>query len=76
MATDVEPRYADGWKRRGQARSALGETEGALQDLQKAADLMPLWGGGTVRSASCLFGSLRGIESRLEFAHCLSSLWS
>ncbi|MEW5314536.1 MAG: hypothetical protein WDW38_006026 [Sanguina aurantia] len=52
VATDVEPRYADGWKRRGQARSALGDTEGALQDLQKAADLMPLWGGGADTSTS------------------------
>ena len=27
-----EPRYADSWKRRGQARSALGQLEGAITD--------------------------------------------
>jgi hypothetical protein len=27
-----------------QARSALGDYEQALQDLQKAIDLLPLWG--------------------------------
>lgn len=45
VAIEVEPRYADGWKRRGQARSALGDSEGALADLQKAIDLAPLFGG-------------------------------
>jgi hypothetical protein len=30
-AIALEPRYADCWKRRGQARSALGENEAALQ---------------------------------------------
>lgn len=42
-AIAVEPRYADSWKRRGQARSALNDYEGALSDLQKAIDLLPLW---------------------------------
>ena len=51
-AIEVEPRYADSWKRRGQARSALGENEGALSDLQKAVDLMPFF--GQVRTA-CYF---------------------
>lgn len=45
VAIEVEPRYADSWKRRGQARSALGDHEGALADLQKAIDLAPLFGG-------------------------------
>ena len=30
-AIALEPRYADAWKRRGQARAALGENEAALQ---------------------------------------------
>ncbi len=44
VAIEIEPRYADTWKRRGQARSALGETQEALVDLQKAIDLLPMWG--------------------------------
>ncbi len=44
VAIEVEPRYADSWKRRGQARSALGDSEGALADLQRAIDLAPLFG--------------------------------
>lgn len=32
-AIAMESRYADCWKRRGQARSALGENEAALQVL-------------------------------------------
>lgn len=32
--------YADAWKRRGQARSALGDRDGAASDLAKAAALM------------------------------------
>eukprot|EP00775_Hariotina_reticulata_P011921 gene11921-12065_t len=39
-AIDVEPRYPDTYKRRGQARSALGDTQGALEDLEKAAKLL------------------------------------
>ena len=31
MACQLMPEYGDAWKRRGQARSALGETEGALE---------------------------------------------
>lgn len=30
-AVQMEPRYSESWKRRGQARSALGENEAALQ---------------------------------------------
>lgn len=30
-AIEMEPRYAESWKRRGQARAALGENESALQ---------------------------------------------
>lgn len=44
-AIEVEPRYADTWKRRGQARSALNLLDEGLLDLQKALDLMPLMGG-------------------------------
>jgi tetratricopeptide (TPR) repeat protein len=40
-AIEVEPRYADSWKRRGQARSALGQLQEALADLQRAIDLLP-----------------------------------
>lgn len=53
-AIEIEPRYADTWKRRGQARSALGEVQGALTDLQKAIDLLPLW--GQVRNGGALCG--------------------
>jgi len=38
-AVQMEPRYSESWKRRGQARSALGENEAALQDLKKAEEL-------------------------------------
>ena len=46
VAIDVEPRYADTWKRRGQARSALSPDlqDMALADLTKALELMPLLG--------------------------------
>ena len=39
-------RYADTWKRRGQARSALSSEhhDAALVDLSKALELMPLMG--------------------------------
>ena len=39
-------RYADTWKRRGQARSALSPDhhDAALVDLSKALELMPLMG--------------------------------
>ena len=40
-AIDLEPRYADCWKRRGQARSALGENKAALQASR--SDLRPDW---------------------------------
>jgi tetratricopeptide (TPR) repeat protein len=52
VAIEVEPRYSDSWKRRGQARSALGDHEGALADLQKAIDLAPLFGGGDSATVS------------------------
>jgi tetratricopeptide (TPR) repeat protein len=51
VAIEVEPRYADTYKRRGQARSALGEQEGALADLGKALELMPML--GQVRGRIC-----------------------
>ena len=31
IACQLMPEYGDAWKRRGQARSALGENEGALE---------------------------------------------
>lgn len=70
MAIEVEPRYADSWKRRGQARSALGDSEGALADLQRAIDLAPLFGGAdsaTVRGHS-LLGHRRGGHKRVTSA--------
>lgn len=54
VAIEVEPRYADSWKRRGQANSALGNLEAALLDLQKAVELLPMWGQETSASrAEC-----------------------
>ncbi|DBA80252.1 hypothetical protein WJX79_002480 [Trebouxia sp. C0005] len=41
VAVEQAPFFADGWKRRGQARSALGHTTEALEDLQHAIDLSP-----------------------------------
>ncbi len=35
-----ETRFPDSWKRRGQARSALGDADGALSDLARAAELL------------------------------------
>lgn len=39
VACQLMPEYGDAWKRRGQARSALGENEGALEDLQTSLKL-------------------------------------
>lgn len=39
-------RYPDTYKRRGQARSALGDVQGALEDLGKAAQLLADMPGG------------------------------
>lgn len=39
VAIRLYPRYAESWKRRGQARGALGQNEDALADLQKALQL-------------------------------------
>lgn len=40
-AIEIFPQYPDTWKRRGQAKSALGDYEGALSDLQKCVDFAP-----------------------------------
>ena len=37
-AIDIEPRFADSYKRRGQARSAMGDLEGALQDFKSCIE--------------------------------------
>ena len=34
------PSYGDGWKRRGQARAALGQAEAALADFTQALQLV------------------------------------
>lgn len=49
-------RYPDSWKRRGQARSALGDMDGALSDLAKCAELLPLFEGQSApqSQADCL----------------------
>lgn len=44
-AVAVMPDYGDGWKRRGQARAALGQVEGALADFTKAVELVAEPGG-------------------------------
>ncbi|KAL3144958.1 hypothetical protein ABBQ32_003464 [Trebouxia sp. C0010 RCD-2024] len=41
LAVEHAPTFADGWKRRGQARSAMGQHQEALEDLQHAIDLFP-----------------------------------
>ena len=41
MAIKVYPMYGESWKRRGQARGALGQNEDAIADLQKALELSP-----------------------------------
>lgn len=38
-------RYPDSWKRRGQARSALGDMPAALADLQRCIELLPTFAG-------------------------------
>eukprot|EP00878_Enallax_costatus_P029471 GHUV01031958.1.p1 GENE.GHUV01031958.1~~GHUV01031958.1.p1 ORF type:complete len:414 (+),score=144.70 GHUV01031958.1:3-1244(+) len=59
-AIAVEPRYPDTYKRRGQARSALGDHQGALDDLDKAAQLVKEFPGaealqqGPGAEADCL----------------------
>jgi len=55
-AIEVEPRYADTWKRRGQARCAQGDTDAALTDFQRWESLLPLW--------------LRGKDLELARAEC------
>ena len=37
-AIDIEPRFADSYKRRGQARSAIGDTDGALNDFKSCIE--------------------------------------
>lgn len=37
-AIEIFPNYSDTWKRRGQAKSALGDYEGALNDLNKSIE--------------------------------------
>lgn len=41
-AVEMEPRYNESWKRRGQARSALGENEAALQVHGQTVPCSPL----------------------------------
>ncbi|CAD7702294.1 unnamed protein product, partial [Ostreobium quekettii] len=41
IAIDIMPSFYDSWKRRGQARSALGDYKGALEDLDRAVGLTP-----------------------------------
>ena len=41
VAIEVCPAYAESWKRRGQARGALGLNEEAIKDLEKALQLSP-----------------------------------
>jgi tetratricopeptide (TPR) repeat protein len=54
-AIEIEPRYYDTYKRRGQARSALGQQTEALADLKKAYDLIGTMGQGDVAAkADCL----------------------
>ena len=54
-AIEIEPRYFDTYKRRGQARSALGQQTEALSDLKKAFDLIGTMGQGDVLAkADCL----------------------
>ncbi|WIA39655.1 hypothetical protein OEZ86_005727 [Tetradesmus obliquus] len=43
--------YPDTYKRRGQARSALGDVQGALTDLEKAAQLLAELPGGAADAA-------------------------
>ncbi|WIA39656.1 hypothetical protein OEZ86_005727 [Tetradesmus obliquus] len=50
-AIEIEPRYPDTYKRRGQARSALGDVQGALTDLEKAAQLLAELPGGAADAA-------------------------
>ena len=40
-AIKIMPNFNDSWKRRGQARSALAEYYGALDDLERAIQLTP-----------------------------------
>ena len=35
----INPNYAEAYNSRGNARSELGDKQGAIQDFQKAADL-------------------------------------
>lgn len=44
-AVTAMPEYGDGWKRRGQARAALGQAEGALADFTRALELVAEPGG-------------------------------
>ncbi len=37
-AIEIEPRFADSYKRRGQARSAMGDLDGALQDFKSCIE--------------------------------------
>lgn len=54
-AIQLEPRYADTYKRRGQALGALGRHTEALADMQKAFDLMGTLGQGDASAkADCL----------------------
>jgi len=47
-AIALEPRFADAWKRRGQARAALGRVGSAVADLERAAALLSVGGPAAV----------------------------
>jgi len=39
-AVEVEPAYADAWRRRAQARAAVGDALGAVEDYERCAELL------------------------------------
>eukprot|EP00210_Caulerpa_lentillifera_P002409 g2310.t1 len=48
---EIMPMYPESWKRRSQARSALGQNEQALKDLDRAIELS----GDSLFKAECIF---------------------
>jgi tetratricopeptide (TPR) repeat protein len=76
-AIEVEPRYADTWKRRGQARSALGTCDDtALTDLAKAVELLPLMGAGdsAISRAECLLERAMVYQRRRDYRRAVTQL--
>lgn len=47
---EIMPMYAESWKRRSQARGALGRNEEALKDLDRAIELS----GDSLFKAECI----------------------